>query len=208
VNDPMEQWECSDGVDFLRNVGVRPGDALVDFGCRVGHYSIPAARLVGHAGQVYAIDKDRKSLNRLATKAQELGLTNVHIIEGCERPAIDVPRCSVDVVLLYDVLHYFDASRRKKLLHEAFRVLVPKGLLSVYPKHTLEDSPAKEFKDLSVSGLRQEIQFCHFRFIGRCESRMSHDDDLIEGYVLNFRKHSGRELTKSTVLLETSGCSC
>jgi ubiquinone/menaquinone biosynthesis C-methylase UbiE len=180
----------------------------VDFGCRVGHYSIPAARLVGRAGQVYAIDKDRHSLSRLAEKVGRLGLTNLRTIVGCDRPIIDAPTCSVDVVLLYDVLHYFDASRRKELLQEAFRVLVPKGLLSVYPKHTLEDSPAKEFMDLSVSGLRREIQFCHFRCIGRYESKMSHDDDLIEGYVLNFRKWSVGELKKSTVLLEMSGCFC
>ena len=51
-------------------------------------YPLPV--LVGRAGQVYAIDKDRKSLNRLAMKAQRLGLTNVHIIEGCDRPRIYV----------------------------------------------------------------------------------------------------------------------
>ena len=197
----MKQWECNDGVDFLRRVGVGPGDALVDFGCRVGHYSIPAARLLGRAWQVYAIDNDRESLNRLATKARKLELTNVRIIEGCDRPIIDVPNCSVNVVLLYDVLHYFDSGQRKELLHEAFRVLVPQGLLSVYPKHTLEDWPAKEFKDLNVRDVRREIQCCHFRFIGRYKARLSHDDDLIEGYVWNFRKRSAKRLMKSTLLL-------
>ncbi len=207
MNDPVEQWECHDGVDFLVRVGVRPGDTLVDFGCRIGHYGIPAARLVGCAGQIYAIDKDRESLNRLAAKARELGLANIRTIEGCDPPIIDVPSGSVDAVLLYDVLHYFDADRRKQLLHEAYRVLASRGLLSVYPKHTLEDWPAKEFKNLSVSDVQREIQLCHFRFVGRYEARMSHDDDLITGYVLNFRKRSAKRLMKSTLLLEISECS-
>jgi hypothetical protein len=109
-------------------------------------------------------------------------------------------------VLLYDVLHYFDASGRKELLHEAFRVLVPQGLLSVYPKHTVEDTPGKEFKNLSISDVQREIQSSSFRFTGRHQGRMSHDDELVEGPVLNFRKRSTKRLRTASLLLEVSGC--
>ncbi len=206
VNNLMEQWECNDGIEFLEDIGVRPGDHLVDFGCRVGHYSIPAALLVDSSGQVYAIDTDRESLNRLATKARRLGLANVRICDASDRPAIAVESCSANVVLLYDVLHYFDASWRKELLHEAFRVLVPQGLLSVYPKHTVEDTPGKEFKNLSISDVQQEIQSSSFRFTGRHQGLMSHDDELVEGSVLNFRKRSAKRLRIASLLLELSGC--
>lgn len=200
VNNQMEQWECNNGVGFLKAMGVRPGDTLVDFGCRVGHYSIPAALLVGATGQVYAIDKDKEALSRLAAKARRLSLANIQIIKAHDRPVINVKSHSAHVVLLYDVLHYFGESQRKELLREASRILAPQGLLSVYPKHTLEDLPAQEFRDLNVSDIRREIQSSYFRFTSRCEGRMSHDDDLIEGYVLNFRKRSTKRLQANSLL--------
>jgi ubiquinone/menaquinone biosynthesis C-methylase UbiE len=184
----MRKWEHHDGVDFLRAVGARPGDIVVDFGCRVGHYTIPAALLVGGSGRVYAVDKDRESLGRLATKVQALGLENVQIIETSGQPGIDIESDSVDVVLLYDVLHYFTDVQRRDLLREAFRVLVPVGLLSVYPKHTEGDWPSKEFRELHIADVVREIEACGFQFKGWYEGLLSHDDDVIVGSVLNCRK--------------------
>ena len=59
MNDSMEQWECRDEIAFLNRIGLKPEDSVVDFGCRVGHYSIPAAFVVGNSGRVYALDNDR-----------------------------------------------------------------------------------------------------------------------------------------------------
>ena len=50
VVDTLKNWEDRDGVAFLKNVGVKTADKVLDFGCRVGHYSIPAAFTVGKAG--------------------------------------------------------------------------------------------------------------------------------------------------------------
>ena len=40
------QWENSGGVDFLRIIGVKESDVVIDFGCGPGKFCIPAARLV------------------------------------------------------------------------------------------------------------------------------------------------------------------
>ena len=47
VVDTLKDWENRDGVSFLRNVGVKAANKVLDFGCRVGHYSILAAVAVG-----------------------------------------------------------------------------------------------------------------------------------------------------------------
>lgn len=188
LNDAMRQWERHDGVGFLRAIGVRPGDTVVDFGCRVGHYTIPAALLVGGSGRVYAIDKDRESLDHLAAKAQNLGLENVQTIESSSPLCIDIESDSADVVLLYDVLHYFTVSERSQLLREALRVLVPGGLLSVYPKHTAGDWPSREFAEINTDNIVREIEACGFQVKGWYEGFLSHDDEVIEGSVLNCRK--------------------
>ena len=79
---------------------------------------------------------------------------------------------------------------REKLYTEAHRVLKQDGLLSVYPKHTLEDNPIMEFQNLSLGEIKQEIQNSNFVFGKKHCGLISHDDDLNQGCVLNFRKTS------------------
>ncbi|MFI5262580.1 MAG: hypothetical protein ACHQZR_08515, partial [Candidatus Limnocylindrales bacterium] len=40
----------------LRVSGVGPGQIVLDYACGPGYYTIPAARLVGPAGHVFALD--------------------------------------------------------------------------------------------------------------------------------------------------------
>jgi len=188
MNDPMRQWEYQDGVGFLRDIGIRSGDKVLDFGCRVGHYAIPAAFAVGHSGTVYALDKDRRPLDKLKEKASKYGLPNIQTIRTPDQTEIRIESNTMDVVLLYDVLHYFTQHDRRRLYEEAGRVLTPTGLLSVYPKHTVEDVPSKEFKEMLLSDVEREIQMSGFEPDGRWDAVISHDDGLEHGYVLNFRK--------------------
>ncbi len=184
----MKQWECRTGVEFLKEIGVRPGDNLMDFGCRVGHYSIPAGFIVGHSGTVYAMDQDQKPLDELMKKVRAYGLENVKAIKTFGQLDLAIESHSIGVVLLYDVLHYFTQGQRQALLREAFRVLRATGLLSVYPKHTMEDWPSKELKDLRISDVVREVCACGFRAEGSYDGVISHDDALVPGRVMNFRK--------------------
>jgi len=63
------------------------------------------------------------------------------------------------------------------------------GLLSVYPKHTLEDEPIQEFRGLRLSDVKKEIEDSNFIFDQKHCGLISHDDGLNQGCVLNFRKH-------------------
>jgi ubiquinone/menaquinone biosynthesis C-methylase UbiE len=189
MTEDMETWEKGDGVKFLRKVGLRPGQSVLDFGCKMGHYTIPAAFVVGSKGIVYAVDKEQQALNELQQKARANNLKNVKIIKTSGQTMLDFESESIDVVLFYDVLHYFEKSDRKKLYQEAQRVLKQDGLLSVYPKHTLEDEPIQEFRKLSSNDVKREIEKSDFYFEERYCGVISHDDSLNQGCVLNFRKN-------------------
>ncbi|MCD6393808.1 MAG: class I SAM-dependent methyltransferase [Planctomycetes bacterium] len=191
--EDIDTWERQKGVKFLRRIGLCVDQTVLDFGCRVGHYTIPAAKIVGSEGIVYAVDKERQALNELEQKAAHLNLKNIRTINSSGQVQIDLESDSVDVVLFYDVLHYHEKKEREKLYAEAYRVLKQDGLLSVYPKHILEDNPIMEFQNLSLGEIKQEIQNSSFVFGERHCGLISHDDDLNQGCILNFRKSQGEK---------------
>ena len=184
----MQNWETEDGVKYLKNFGIKTGQVVLDFGANDGNYSIPAAILVGNSGSVYAIDKERESLNNLELKAKKLGLDNIKIIKNSGEVKLSLGNDSIDVVLLYDILHYLKQEERKILYGEVYRVLKPDGLLSVYPKHVIEDYPLSEFQHLHFDDIKQEIQDSGFLFDQKYCAKMSHNDEINSGCVLNFTK--------------------
>jgi len=186
--EDMETWEREDGIKFLKKVGLRSGQIVLDFGCRVGHYTVPAAFVVGSTGVVYAVDKEKEAINELSQKAKDNNLKNVKAMEVPGRMNLPLESGTVDVVLFYDVLHYLGKYKRARLYQEAFRVLKQYGLLSVYPKHTLEDAPAQEFRWLSLSDVKREIERSNFVFEQKHCGLISHDDGFNQGCVLNFIK--------------------
>ncbi len=191
ANSQMERWERDGGSKFLKKIGLKSGQRVLDFGCRVGHYTIPTAKAIGNEGIVYAVDKESEALNELSRKVNSHKLTNVRIIKISGQMKLPLGSRVIDVVLFYDVLHYFGADERMKLYHEAFRVLKQSGLFSVYPKHTAEDDPLMELQHLRSTDVRQEILSSGFQFERRYCGIISHDDGLNKGCVLNFRKCAG-----------------
>lgn len=184
----MEKWEKEDGVKFLHQIGIQEGQAVLDFGARVGHYTIPAALAVGMSGRIYAVDKERAALDELTRKAERLNLTNVQIVRTNGRLTLDFKDESIDVVLLYDVLHYLPRDQREQLYGEIHRLLKRGGWISVYPKHVIEDAPLDQFRHLHWQDVRKEIEAQCFRLLEKHCDIISHDDFLMQGCVFNFIK--------------------
>jgi len=188
MQDEMEKWEREGGVKFLRKIGIRPGQKVLDFGARVGHYSIPAANIVEDKGMIYAVDKEQDSLSELEQKTNRMALKNIKIVKSSGEMTLDLENEFIDVVLLYDVLHYFKTDERKILYNEVYRILKPDGLLSVYPKHVLEDAPLNEFRNLHLDDVKREIQNSGFFFKEKYCGTISHDNSLNQGCVFDFKK--------------------
>ncbi|MFC1587678.1 DUF1801 domain-containing protein [Planctomycetota bacterium] len=112
--------------DILIQAGMRAGHNVLDFGSGDGNYTIPAASIVGNSGKVYALDKDKRRLNRLVTKAASI--SNIHRLDTKGQADIPLPDNSVDMVLLFDV----SLDNPKDFLKEFQRVLIPRGHLVIY----------------------------------------------------------------------------
>jgi len=173
----------------LKEIGVERGQTVLDFGCGAGHYTIPGARAVGRKGKAYAVDKDRGVLGQLTRKAVSEGLTNIIPIAG--EPGMlksTLKDNSVDVMLLYDVLHYMDLKERRRVYVCAYRMLRAGGMLSVYPKHCRSDEPLWNLSDLGLEEVTEEIRNARFELERESLMRLIHDESFNMGHVLTFRK--------------------
>jgi len=185
MKDDSKKWLKKDGERSLRQVGIKKGDIVLDFGCGSGNYTIPAARIVGEEGTVYALDKDRRDLGKLMRKANLEGLKNIERMETSGKLKIDLEDKSVDVVLLYDILHYYyfpKARDRRRLLSEVHRILKPGALLSVYSTHLQSNRHPK------LEDIKREIDNANFHLERECPVMLIHEETLEKGEVLNFRK--------------------
>jgi len=186
----IEKWENEIGIRFLKKIGIKKGQTVLDFGCKTGGYTIPIARTIGNKGIVYAIDKRKKVLRELGKKANDAGLKNIIIINTAGKIKINLEDESINAVLLYDILHYFKEKRRKKLYQEIYRILKQKGLLSVYPKHNKLNHPLNNLKDITPKDIIIEVENEGFDYKKKYCEKISHDSSLEKGCVLNFRKNT------------------
>ena len=175
----FDKWLKCEGEIFLKNIGIKKGQVILDFGCGVGHYTIPASKVVGKDGRVYAVDKDKKALDQLRQIAESEGLRNiVPICNQSGKLKIDLENESIDVLLLYDVLHYyyFETDERKKLLKEIHRIAKANALISIFPKH------------MELEVIEKEVKNAGFYLERKLFKKLIHDDSYDKGYILNFRK--------------------
>jgi ubiquinone/menaquinone biosynthesis C-methylase UbiE len=119
---------------FLDEAGIRAGDTVLDFGCGPGSFSVAAAHRTGSSGRVHACDIQPLAGGFIKRKAGQAGVANVMFL--CAGSDTGLPAGSVDVILLYDVLHML--SEPGAVLKELLRVLRPGGLLSVSDHHMEE----------------------------------------------------------------------
>lgn len=121
--------------NILKEVGIREGNQVLDYGCGPGSYILPLAELVGESGSVYALDVHPLATRSVQKIAKKEGVTNIRtILSDCET---GLPSDSLDVILLYDILHDLDYPNR--ILSELNRVLKAEGILSVSDHHLAEN---------------------------------------------------------------------
>jgi ubiquinone/menaquinone biosynthesis C-methylase UbiE len=124
-DDPdRKEWQDPDRI--LTSIGVKRGMVFMDIGCGEGYFTLPAARMVGPEGSVYAVDIDIDAIDQLTRTATTEGLLNIfpEVNEG--EKAVLCEGCA-DFVFFGNNLHDFRDPAR--VLENAKRMLCPTGLL-------------------------------------------------------------------------------
>jgi len=85
-------------------LGVAPGKGVADIGAGSGWFTLRAARRVGPAGTVYAVDINPEAIDYIDRKVRREALSNVKtILSNSDDPLL--PKDSVDAVLLLKTYH-------------------------------------------------------------------------------------------------------
>ena len=113
--------------ELMEEAGLRPGMTVVDYGCGPGFLTLPAAKKVGAAGKVYALDIHEGMVSLVESRAVEAGLANVAALlnDGSEAP---LPGDVADLILCTLVFHYKESrDERQVLADDLARLLKPGG---------------------------------------------------------------------------------
>jgi ubiquinone/menaquinone biosynthesis C-methylase UbiE len=168
-------------IELLRQLGIRPKQTVLDFGCGSGTYTITAARIVGAQGMVYALDKDGEALDELMQKATSVGLKNIERMETSGEVDIELKDESVDAVFLFDVFHSFffpQADARRRLLEEIYRIMKPSAFVSISVWARLVDLETEE-----------EVRNADFYLVKEIPETLTYLNRYIATRtILNFRK--------------------
>lgn len=131
--NPAEEVQSNFGVKFIdpdsvvKQLDIRQGMRVADFGCGTGYFSLALAKQIGEEGIVYSLDILPQRLESVASNAKRLNLTNIITsrvnLENAKGSKLE--ENSVDLVILKGML--FQNKKKKDILAEAARVLKSGG---------------------------------------------------------------------------------
>ena len=104
------------------------GETVLDLGSGGGIDVLLSARRVGATGKAYGLDMTDEMLALARENQRTAGVTNVEFLKG-EIERIPLPDASVDVIISNCVINL--SADKRRVMHEAFRVLKPGGRFAV-----------------------------------------------------------------------------
>ena len=133
-------FESSCGVGNPFSLGnIRPGDAVLDFGCGAGFDLFVASKLVGENGRVCGIDLTEDMVMRAKENLALAGITNFEV-NKVDSEIIPYDDRSFDVVISNGVINL--SPRKETSIAEIYRVLKPGGRLQFADVVLEKDLPA------------------------------------------------------------------
>lgn len=141
IHDNRFRHKFSDPDETLRTAGLKMGLQVLEVGCGPGFFTIPAARIVGDEGCIFAVDIHPLAIKKVQEKIKKEKAMNVKTIL-VNATETGLPDQSIDLVFLFGLPRFI---RNKPLfldlLNEMYRLLRINGLISI-------KSSRKEIVDL------------------------------------------------------------
>ena len=121
--------EHNDHVNLLRPADIKPGGSWADLGAGSGAFTFALRELTGPTANIYAVDKDRASLNELESgyRARFGDSQNLNLIVGDFTETLNLP--ALDGIVMANSLHFF--KDKEKALHKVHSLLKPNAMLLI-----------------------------------------------------------------------------
>jgi ubiquinone/menaquinone biosynthesis C-methylase UbiE len=162
VEAERDQWQRPS--DVIRELNLRPGDAVVDLGCGSGYFTLKLSPDVGGRGKVLAEDIRRLPLVFLWVRAFQRSEHNVSVVHG-EPTDPRLPTHSVNAVLIANTYHEFTDA--PGILGHLAQALVTGGRVVVVDrKPRLVGTPAEEH-EISAEQVESDLIHAGFEIAGR-----------------------------------------
>ena len=117
--------------EIVKELNLDEGMLVADFGAGAGFYSIPAAKLVGSSGRVYALDIRKEMLEMVRSKARQAHLLNIETVRANleELHGSRIKDQTINRVIIANIL--FQVESKNELIAECYRILKPRGIVLV-----------------------------------------------------------------------------
>ena len=152
-----ERLQVNRVMDIL---AIGPGTHVADIGAGSGWFAVRAARRVGDAGIVYAVDINPEAIHYITDRTQKENLHNVTAILSRSDDAL-LPPDSVDAVLLLKTYH--EVAKPKTLLRNLRAALRPGAKVGIIDRNGNGEDHGVARKvvvqEVSASGYEMTAQY-------------------------------------------------
>ncbi len=125
-HNDAERREWQNPEQILNSIGLKSGLKFIDIGCGIGFFTIPAAKIVGNEGRVYALDINEEAIGILRKRVENEGLNNLTLQVG---KAEEITFCNYCADIIFFGINLHDFANPKKVLINAKRMLKSQGRL-------------------------------------------------------------------------------
>lgn len=161
IYNEEERRKRQDPNLILQAIGLKSDMVFMDIGSNDGFFSLPAAKIVGSKGKIYAVDISQPAIEKLNTKFKDSGLDNYVSLAAKAEETVFSENIA-DIIFLGTVLHDFD--NPAKVLKNAVKMLKDSGRLvnldwrkktmDIGPPFDIRFSKAKATKLIEDAGLK------------------------------------------------------
>lgn len=140
---------------LIENMNIEADDVIADIGAGSGYHVFKMAPLADQ-GKIYAVDIQQEMLDAIKLKKRTDGIENIELVKG-EEQSTNLPKNSVDKVLMVDVYHEF--SLPKEMLESIQSALKVDGRVYLI-EYRMEDPdvPIKTIHKMSEAQAVKEFK--------------------------------------------------
>jgi len=128
IHDNPFLWIFREPCNRLKAAGLKPGQNILEIGCGPGFFTIPAAKIAGKKGVVYALDNHPLAIKSVQKKVKKEEIGNIETILA-DATSTGLPDKNTDVTFLFGFVHHTEGL--ENIFSEIYRVLKPEGMLAI-----------------------------------------------------------------------------